>query len=149
MVKNRLNKLLKEFYPQLTVRVIFKPGRTIKSFFRFKDVVPLSLQSSVVCKYTCHCCNAMYIGKTKRQLTVRIHEHLGKSVRTNRPITNPPFSAIRNHAREADHPIRKGSFTILATSSHDMELCVRESLLTIRDKPSLANHEKSTDLLCF
>ena len=148
-LKNKLSKLLNEFYPQITARVIFKPGRSIKSFFRFKDVVPLSLQSSVVYKYTCHCCNAMYIGKTKRQLTVRIHEHLGRSVRTNRPITNPPFSAIRTHAHTSDHPIKKGSFEILATSSRDMELCVRESLLTIRDKPSLSNNEKSTELLCF
>ena len=129
--------------------MIFKPGRTIKNFFRFKDVVPLKLQSSVVYKYTCHCCNAMYIGKTKRQLTVRIHEHLGRSVRTNRPITTPSFSAIRNHAHAADHPMSRDAFQILATSSHDMELCVRESLLTIRDKPSLVNNEKSTDLLCF
>ena len=77
-IKNRIGKLLQEFYPQINVRVIFKPGRTISSFFRFKDNVPKELQASVVYQYTCHCCNAMYIGKTNRQLKVRIFEHLGR-----------------------------------------------------------------------
>ena len=148
-LRNKLSKLFREFYPQVNLHVIFKTGRTVQSLFRCKDKVPDELQSSVVYKYECHCCNAMYIGKTKRQLRVRIHEHLGRSVRTNRPLTNPSFSAIREHSLGADHPILMSSFTVLSSQPSDRELCISESLLTIKFKPSLVNNEKSMELLCY
>ena len=151
-VRNKLNKLMREFYPQLLVRVIFRPKYTIQNFFKFKDSIPLELQSCVVYKYQCHSCSAIYIGKTKRQLRVRIFEHLGRSVRTNRQIAKPPFSAIRDHSHDADHALRRDSlisFTVLASRSHDMELNVTESLLTARDKPTIGLNDRSTELLCF
>ena len=49
-LRNKLSKLMNEFYPQVTVRVIFKPKLTIQNFFKFKDRVPDKLQSSVVYK---------------------------------------------------------------------------------------------------
>ena len=142
-------RLLKEFYPQLEVRVFFKPCRKLHSLFKFKDVVPKELQSSVVYKYECHSCNAAYIGKTKRQFKARIYEHLGKSIRTNRWLSNPSFSAIREHAIKADHPIKMESFRVMASRRSDTELCILESLLLHQQKPKLCNYEKSYDLLCF
>ena len=147
-LKNKLTRLLREFYPQLAVRVIFKPTHTIGNLFKFKDVVPVELQSSVVYKYQC-CCNATYIGMTKRQLSVRISEHCGRSLRTNRPIAKPPFSAIRNHSETCDHPLLKTSFSVLASRTNDMELSTVETLYIIKEKPSLCSHERSADSLCF
>ena len=146
--KNKLCRLLSEFYPQLNVRVIFKPRRTIQNFFRFKDKVPRELQSSVVYKYLC-CCNATYYGRSKRQLQTRIFQHLGRSIRTNRQLSNPPFSAIRQHSEEEDHPIDKDAFTVLSCLSSEMELDIVETLYILRDKPSLCNYERSVNLLCF
>ena len=148
-LKNKLTKLLKEFYPQLTIRVYFKPKLVIKDLFKFKDVIPLELQSSVVYRYDCHCCKAMYVGKTKRQLRVRYFEHCGRSVRTNKPLGKPPFSAIRQHSHECDHNINFSSFSVLSSRASEMELNIVESLHTIRDRPSLGSHERSVDLLCF
>ena len=147
--KNNLTRLLQEFYPQLIIRVIFKPGRTIASLFKFKDRVPIELQSSAIYKYQCRSCNATYIGKSKRQIRVRQFEHLGRSIRTNRPLGNPPFSAIRQHAEERDHPIHLDSFSVVASRSNQMELSIVESLYSIKEKPSLCSNERSVELLCF
>ena len=129
--ENKLCRLLKEFYPQLNVRVIFKPRRTIQRFFRFKDKVPKELQSSVVYKYSC-CCNATYYGRSKRQLQARIFQHLGRSIRINRPLRSPPFSAIRQHSE-----------------AEDMNLDIVETLYILQDKLYLCNYERSVNLLCF
>ena len=72
-------------------------------FFRFKDVIPTKLQAPVAYKYRCF--NATYIGKTKRQLTVRIVEQNGQPIKTNITLAKPPYIAIREHGLEADHPI--------------------------------------------
>ena len=146
--KNNLTRLLREFYPQLMIRVIFKQGFSIQSLFRFKDRIPENLQSSAVYQYKCRCCNAMYVGKTKRQIRVRQFEHLGRSVRTNRPLGKPPFSAIRQHSENTDHPMYLDSFSVLSTRSKDVELSIIESLYIVKDKPSLCNG-RSVELLCF
>ena len=148
-LKNKLCRLLNEFYPQVSVRVIFKPRRTIQSFFNFKDKVPKNMRSCIIYKYECSCCNATYYGRTKRQLHARMFQHLGLSIRTNRPLSNPPFSAIRQHSEAEDHPINKDSFSVLSGRSNEMELDIVETLYTLRDKPSLCNNERSVDLLCF
>ena len=148
-LRNKLTRLLKEFYPQINIRVIFKPKYLMKNLFKFKDAIPPELHSSVVYKYQCCCCTATYIGKSKRQFRVRIFEHLGRSIRTNRQLSKAPFSAIRQHAEDCDHPIHLDSFSILSSRSSTMELNVVESLLTLRDKPSLCSNERSVDLLCF
>ena len=148
-IKKKLTRLMREFYPQLNIRVIFKPKVTIQRFFKFKDVLPPELQSSIVYKYKCHDCNAMYIGKSKRQFRVRIFEHLGRSIRTNRPLSNLPFSAIRRHSEESNHRLDSQNFSVLSSKAREMELGVIESLYTLRDKPSLCNNERSVELLCF
>ena len=148
-LRNKITKLLREFYPQISVRVIFRPRQIMQNLFRLKDIVPNELQSSVVYKYECHRCNSVYVGKTSRQLRVRIFEHLGRSIRTNRPLSKPPFSAIRNHSHTCDHPINKESFSVLSTHSSSMELLVAEKLFITRDKPNLNTQEGTYDLLCF
>ena len=148
-IRKKLNKLLQEFYPQILVRVIFKSGRNIQSFFKYKDVVPSEFQSSVIYQYKCNCCRALYIGQSKRQFKVRLLEHYGRSIRTNRPLGKPPFSAIREHSHAQDHPMESSSFSILACRPSDMELPIVESLYINKFKPSLNNHGTSVDLLCF
>ena len=140
---------MREFYPQIDVRVIFKPKYTIKNLFKFKDIIPKDLQSSLVYKYKCHCCNAMYYGKTQRQLNIWTFEHVGRSVRTNRPLRKPPFGAIREHSNNLDHPILKDSFSVLLCRSNKTELAIVESLYTLRVKPEQCNNESSVELLCF
>ena len=147
--KNNLTRLLNEFYPQLNIRVIFKPNRTIGSLFKLKDRVPIELQASAIYKYQCGSCNATYIGKSKRQIRVRQFELLGRSIRTNRPLGKPSFSAIHQHAEEKDHPVHLDNFSVLTSRSNEMELSTVETLYIIKEKPSLCNNERSVELLCF
>ena len=148
-LKNKITKLLKEFYPQIMVRVIFRPKYTIQNLFKFKDIIPQELQSSIIYQYECNSCKALYIGQSKRQFKVRLFEHWGRSIRTNRPLNKPSFSAIRQHSHDCDHPMDSKSFSILTTRPTAMELPIIESLYTILKKPSLSNHETSVELLCF
>ena len=55
---------------------MFKTPREIKSFFRFKDLVPKMKRSSAVYKISCMDCYSFYNGKTKRHLHTRIQEHM-------------------------------------------------------------------------
>ena len=148
-IRNKLNKLVQGFYPQVKVNFVFRPRHLLGNLFRLKDAIPKELQASVVYKYTCNCCKAEYIGKTSRQLRVRIFEHLGRSVRTKRPIAKPSYSAIREHSESLDHPISLHDFSVLATPSPNMDLSLIESLLTLLHKPSIVKHETFADLLCF
>ena len=102
--------------------------------------------------YPLNCKHLLFINMsvmTVMQFRVRIFEHLGRSIRTNRPLGSPSFSAIRKHSEDTDHRIEIDSFSVLTSRANDMELGVVESLYTLRDKPSLCNNERSVELLCF
>ena len=148
-LRKEIQKLMSEFYPQICCRVIFKSTNTISRLFKFKDSIPSDLQSSVIYKFTCGSCSASYIGKTKRHLKTRISEHKGRSARTGMLISNPPFSAIRDHSHQKDHQFSASDFKILASSNCDTELCIIESLYQYSQRPSLCNNATSTQLLCF
>ena len=147
--RNRLCKLLREFYPQVNLRVIFKINNTLGRYFKFKDRIPDALQSNLIYHYQCDRCTATYLGQTKRQFKIRIAEHQGRSFRTNNLLAKPSFSAVRLHSESCDHPIHSKNFSVLKICSDDMSRHICESLLTSRMKPSLGTHESSTELLCF
>ena len=148
-IRNKISRLITNSYPQVSLRVIFRPSNTIGQWFKYKDCIPDALQSSVVYEYKCSRCNATYIGQTKRQLTVRIAEHQGKSYRTGLPISKPSFSAIRNCCEASGHKINKNDFSVLFAANDDTTRLLAESLL-IRDRqPTLCTHESSTPLLCY
>ena len=148
-LKKQLSRLLREFYPQVAVRVIFKPKYTIQNFFKFKDIIPSDLQSSIVYQYKCNSCRALYVGQSKRQFKVRQYEHFGISIRTKRPLGKPSLSAIRQHSHAHDHPMDFHSFSILHSKASEMELPILESLYIRKKQPTLNNYGASVDLLCF
>ena len=148
-IRRQLGKLLRQFYPQLNFRFIFKPQKTISQHFRFKNRIPDGLQSCVIYKYTCLACQSEYIGRTERQLGIRISEHLGKSFRTNRPLSKPPYSAIQEHSETHNHLIYRNQFNILASTRFSTDLDIMEALYTFRLHPKIAKHERPAQLLCF
>ena len=111
--------------------------------FRFKDTVPVPLRSSIVYKYECNRCKSVYIGKTSRHLSTRVSEHLGVSYRTAVPLTNPPFSAIRNHINfnHNNYTISPNEFTIIESALTDFQLLKKESILIKQIQPNLNNME--------
>lgn len=148
-VRNKVKRLVQEFYPQISLRVIFKPQSRLGNWFRVRDEIPCVLRSSVVYLYKCSSCNATYVGQTKRQLQTRISEHKGVSFRTNFPISKPSHSSIRTHRDNMDHPINTRDFSVLYTGADDMSRIAAESLFIKHLQPSLCAQEGSTPLICF
>ena len=145
-LSRKLKKIIRINFTTLDVRTVFVNSYSIGSFFKFKDKIPLSLCSSVVYNYTCGGCNASYIGKTSRNLSIRISEHRGLSYRTGRMLTRPMNSSIREHSHEHDHVIKTENFQVLDTSNFDSDLTILESLWIWKKKPTLNDYSVSTKL---
>src|SRR5678815_3212215 len=92
--RKELTSLLRDFFPQLNINLVFSASRKISSFCNHKDRTPVSLRSSIIYKFSCDSCDAVYIGSTLRQFYVRIDEHRGVSTRTKTWLNSPAHSSI-------------------------------------------------------
>ena len=89
-------------FPAVKLRLIPINPLKIGSFFQYKDRLNYLMTSNVVYKYSCPKCDfGTYIGSTKRVLKVRVDSHKGVSHRTGNKLTNPEFSNIRDHTKNA------------------------------------------------
>ena len=146
-LRKKLKDLFNEFYPQVSIRVVFKSGNPISRFFAVKEKLPNNLRSKVIYKYECDRCSASYVGKCLRQFRARINEHLGRSPRTGNLLAKPPYSAIREHCEGENHLPSKENFSILGSANSGMDLNIMEALFQKRHRPTLGR--SSYDLLCF
>ena len=73
-VKNELIKTFKKNVPFCKLKIVFKAGKRLASFFSFKDKFPESLMSGVIYQYTCPKCKLRYVGCTKRFWETRLQE---------------------------------------------------------------------------
>ena len=62
IVKTRLTKTMNKHMKFCKLRVIFQTNNKLKNYFHFKDSVPETLRSSLICKFSCGSCTASYIG---------------------------------------------------------------------------------------
>ena len=113
-IRKKLNGLFRDNFPLSKFHFIFTNPNTIGSFFKFKDSVPAFLTPNVIYEFNCSSCKTRYVGESKRNLTYRFAEHKGVSVRTDRPLSHPPHSAIWDHAVASSHPIERCDFNILS-----------------------------------
>ena len=116
--------------PQVDFNVAFKTPNEVGKFFPFKDRVRKTESRSLVV-YRLRCakegCEASYIGKTERVLSLRLKEH-----------QNSAKSACRQH--EIEHPGHRMAYEeveVLDTADTDRKLLVKELLHIIYHKPSL------------
>ena len=112
--KKKLTSIINRFFPQVDFKCLFVNRNTIGSFSPFNDQIPHMVSSKIIYKYLCGQCNSSYVGETRRLFISRICEHKGISPRTNVPFANPPFSNIREHALNCNHPIKIDNFSVLA-----------------------------------
>ena len=145
-LQKTLFERLSKFYPDKVFRITPVNTFRIGSFFHFKDVLPTTLCSSIVYSFTCSSCQAGYVGCTLRSLKTRFSEHVGQSVRTGRPIHNPPFSAIREHSEICKCGVSFSDFSILSHCNNRSDLKILESLYIHKLKPSLNNTVSSHPL---
>ena len=138
-IRRNLKELMMQFYPQINIQIIFTNAFSISSFFQLKDKIPDKLRSSLIYKYQCGRCNSVYVGKTSRHFPVRVSEHRGLSYRTNLPLSCPPFSSIRNHNQSCE--IKPEDFKIIATGKTNLDLLIKESILSKLIKPNIIGVE--------
>ena len=136
-IKKQLLNSIKCNYPQIDFRIAFSNPFTVGSALKKPIMRPLSLTSNAVYLFSCPCCNARYVGSSTRFIQHRICEHKGISYRTLLPLTKPPFSAIREHSHNSDHPYTDTAFEILTVSSTKTDLLILESLYINKMKPNL------------
>ena len=65
-LKKKLNKLFKEQLSSGKLEVVFRTTQRMSSCFKFKDAIPRSLLSGVICECKCPICNSRYIGSIYR-----------------------------------------------------------------------------------
>ena len=137
LVRSKLTRMCRRFFPMAKLRVVFTTSYQIKSLFRFKDRMPAAMRSSVVYDYSCPGCNSRYVGKTSRHLYTRIAEHRGISPRTQKELACPSFSSIREHALEKGHPIKLENFRVLCGARNVVDLDICECLHILNSRPDL------------
>ena len=149
-LRTQLTKLCSSAFPHLSLRIIFRSGRRLSDFFPFKDVIPKSLRSRVVYKFTCQC-GALYVGQTRRHFHTRVSEHLGISPLTGKKCKTAPASSIHEHCNDTGHSVSYDNFSILSSSrsSSKLELLVRESLFISQLQPALNENIPSAPLSLF
>jgi len=146
-LERKLSNLIKTHYSTVTLKVVYTTSLSLGNLFKFKDKVPKPLRSSIVYKFTCSSCDATYIGKTSRNLFMRIEEHKGFSFRnTNYKLTRPNKSSIRSHCEAKNHSFSSENFEILDSSPFDFDLIILESLWIWKEKPNLNEYSSSIDI---
>ena len=136
-LRTEIKDVVNKYYPHIDLKLIFTNKLSVGSLFRYKESLPAPLCSGVIYTYKCALCNECYTGSTSRQLQCRIAEHMGRSVRTNLPLSKNPISAIYDHSFKSGHSISKENFKIIDRHSNVNQLRVLESLHILREKPSL------------
>ena len=71
IAQRRIRCLTQRFCKNLEIKLVFAPYK-IKNLFSVKDVIPKTLRSCVVYKFSCAGCSACYVGKTNRHLATRV-----------------------------------------------------------------------------
>ena len=101
----------------------------LSSLFRFKDLIPLELQSHIVYKFLCDNCNVTYYGKTECHLNVRSCEHIGIHL-TGKTI-ECKSSLVPYHLLLHNHDSDFNNFTILCRDNNGFRLLKKTASLPL------------------
>ena len=127
-VSHRFNKKFKQFCNRFGIksRLSFQSSK-VSNYFSLKSLVPKSLRSSVVYKFSCSVDQSVtYIGKTKRHLVTRVKEHF---------ICHQ--SSIFSHRLGCNCTCNIANFSIIDFAHSPLELSIKESLHIKSVNPSL------------
>ena len=128
LVKSGLARSLHKRLPFCKVKIAFKTSNRLKNYFSFKDVVPEPLRSCQIYNFTCGSCNTSYIGKTFRQLKVRVLENQGVSPRTGKHLKRTLSNSVRDHMLNCNHVVVWDVFKVFGRKPNHWLLEIKESL---------------------
>ena len=124
---------------------LFKSKTRLGNNFRLKDQIPKNLTSNVVYKFQCGLCNESYHDKYVRHLNVTIGEHIGTLPLPKKQV-KPENWSVANHLPFRNHSASYDNFRNLTRENKKILLELNESLLIMRDKPSLNRNITSAPL---
>ena len=149
-IKNELIKTFKKNVPFCNLKIVFKTGKRLSSFFTFKDKLPKSLRSGVLYKYTCAKCNLSYVGCTKRFWETRLQEHTHVSGLTGKPMSGCQIFAPMQHVRAGCHvKVTRDDFQIIGHEKDPYLLLLKESIVINTSRPHLNANIASVPLHLF
>ena len=147
--RTELQQAIKSVLNCCKLGITFKCHTKLSNSFRFKDPIPKDLISGVVYKFQCGLCNTSYYGKSIRHLDIRSGEHIGVSPLTGKKVKPIKGSAVHDHLLHCNYLPSFDNFRILAQVNKKILLEIKESLLIMRDKPSLNRNISSAPLYPF
>ena len=148
--KNELIKTFKKNVPFCNLKIVFKSGIRLSSFFSFKDRFPKSLTSGVIYQYTCAKCKLSYVGCTKRFWETRLQEHTHVSALTGKPLHGMQMFAPMQHARAGCHEkVKREDFKIIGHEKDRYLLQVKESIIINTERTQLNGNLSSVPLHLF
>ena len=149
-VKNNLRKTFSKILPFCNLKIVFKTGNKMSSYFKFKDTLPKSLRSGVIYQFNCAKCNLSYVGSTWRFWERRLQEHLHISALTGERLNGCQIYAPMQHIRTCcQYPISREDFKIIGSEKNRYLLRLKESLFIYKLRPQLNGTESSTKLYLF
>ena len=146
--RTQLKKSLENVLNCCKLQIVFTNNTRLGNNFHFKDRIPKDLTSGVVYKFQCGLCNESYYGECMRHLNVRIGEHIGISPLTRKQV-KPKNSSVADHLLLCNHSASYDDFSILTRENKKFLLELKESLLIMRDKPSLNRNITLAPLYLF
>ena len=149
-VKNDLLRTFKKNVPFCNLKVVFKTGQRLSSFFPFKDRFPKSLMSGVIYQFTCAKCNLSYVGCTKRFWETRLQEHTHVSGLTGKPLHGMQMFAPMQHVRAGCHVnVERKNFKIVGHEKDRYLLQLKESIIINTTRTQLNGNITSVPLHLF
>ena len=107
------------------LEIAFKYQTKLFNSFHFKDPLTKGLIFGVVFKFQCSLCNESYYGESIIYLDIRSGEQIGLS------------PAVCDHLLHYNFLLSFDNFDLLVHKSKKYLLEIKDSLLIMRDKPSL------------
>ena len=144
--RTKLQQTLKGVLKCFELDIVFKYRTRLSDSFRYKDPIPKDLISGIVYKFQCGLCNVSYYGESIRHLDIRSMEHIGVSPLTEKKVKPSNNSAICDHLLHCNFLPFFDNFSIFAHENKRYLLEIKESLLIMRDKPSLNRNINSAPL---
>ena len=127
---------------------MFENKTKLGNNFHFNDQILKDLTCGVVYKFQCGLCIESYYGECMRHLNVRIAEHIGISPLTRKQV-KPKNSSVADYLLLCNHSASYDDFSVLTRENKKFLLELKESLLIMRDKPSLNRNITSAPLYLF
>ena len=103
----------------------------------------------MIYKFQCELCSESYYGECVRHLAVRSGEHTGISSLTNQRVQPGKDSVVYDHLLNYNCSRTFQDFSVLCHENKKYFSELKESLLIIRDRPSMNLNVRSASLYLF